>query len=67
MTNAIENDLLTVSQVAQMLNCSTGTVRNLLKLGKLPHLRFGTSDRVIRIHKDDVRTFIECQRRTTAR
>ena len=66
MTDLLRNDLLSVKQVAQLLNCSVGTVRNLLKLGKLPCLRFGISDRVVRIHKDDVLSFIDQKRRVTA-
>ena len=54
-----ESILMSVEQTSKILNCSTGTIRNLLKLGKLPHIRFGTSDRVVRIRKDDVLAFIE--------
>ena len=58
------SELLTSSQAAQMLHCSVGTVRNLLKLGRIPCVRFGTSDKVVRIHRDDLFTFIDRQRQT---
>lgn len=64
MAEMPKNDLLTVKQTAQALSCSAGTVRNLIKLGEIPCLRFGTKNRVIRIHKDDVTAFIDRQRQT---
>lgn len=65
MAEMSKNDLLTVKQTAQALSCSAGTVRNLLRLGKLPCLRFGVHDRVVRIHKDDVTAFIDRHRQAT--
>ena len=59
-----ESELWSVDRTAKFLNCSAGTVRNMLKQNKLPCLRFGTHNRVLRIHKDDVLVFIERQRGT---
>ncbi len=48
----MQDQLLTLEQVAERLNCSTYTVRRMISRGELKASRFG---RLIRVHPDDVR------------
>jgi excisionase family DNA binding protein len=66
MTEKKTSELLTLSQTAQILHCSVGTVRNLVKLGKLACLRFGIADKVVRIHQDDLLAFIDQNRQAAS-
>ena len=67
MTEPFENDplMLTVKEAAIRLSCSVSTVRNLLKLGLIPHLRYGVKNRVIRIQKSDLLYFIDQRRQAS--
>lgn len=49
-------DLLTVAQVAEQLQCSSGTVEQLARSGRLPAFKLG---RLWRIRRQDLEAF--CQ------
>jgi excisionase family DNA binding protein len=50
--------MLTVRAVAQRLSCSTQTVRNLIRTGRLPaSRRLGTARGAWQIHEDDLAEF----------
>ncbi|MGL6195801.1 MAG: excisionase family DNA-binding protein [Thermoguttaceae bacterium] len=51
--------LLTPKEVAARLACSVGPVRNMIIGGRLPAIRFGIDDRVVRVKAEDVDLFIE--------
>lgn len=62
MSQVLEAPLLTVNEISKLLACSPATVRNMVNRGDLPSVRFGTAGGVIRIHRDDLQSFIEAQR-----
>ncbi|MGL4595280.1 MAG: helix-turn-helix domain-containing protein [Thermoguttaceae bacterium] len=58
-TNLEAGDLLTKSQAAKLLSCSLGTISNLIIRGDLRAVKFGTKDKVVRIHREDVNAFFQ--------
>jgi excisionase family DNA binding protein len=50
--------LYTVAEAAAIFGVSQRTVHKWISSGKLPHLRLGEDGRLIRIHSDDIETFI---------
>lgn len=54
--------LLTVDQIAEILNESTKTTRRRIKSGELPHIRLG---RLVRVLPDDLERYIASRRRTS--
>ena len=54
----LERDLLTVSEVAEIMRVSNMTVYRLIKSGQLPAIRVGKS---YRIREDDVDRFLSDQ------
>ncbi len=53
--------LLQARQVAEKLNISTFTAYELMRRGELPVIRVGP--RLVRVREEDLRRFIERQRR----
>ena len=49
---------LSIRQVADRLGLSETAVRRMIKKGKLPSMRTGPSDKVIRISERDLETYI---------
>ncbi|MGL6225342.1 MAG: helix-turn-helix domain-containing protein [Thermoguttaceae bacterium] len=59
----MSDKILTVEEAAEMLRCSQGTIRNLIKAKKLPAIRFGTSERgTVRIEAAQLEGFVEKMR-----
>ena len=58
-----ETALLSADQASKILGCSVGTVRNLFKSGELHAIRFGTKNKTVRVHREDVERFIADKRR----
>ena len=54
------DQLLTVNDVRELLNCSRNTVTRMQATGKLPSIKLG---RAVRFHPEDVRRMIEELRR----
>ena len=52
----METTLYKVDEVAELLRCSTATVRSLIKSGQLPHILVGKRQRV---RGDDLMEFCE--------
>lgn len=53
--------LLTVSEVAERLNCSSKTVRRLIANGDLEALRIGPSSRLVRVSERALRVYLAHQ------
>ena len=49
--------LLTIEQVAEILQVSTRTVRRYIKAGRLPSINLG--ERIVRVSEGDLGTFID--------
>lgn len=56
--------LLTVSEAAEQLRCSVKQLRRIIDSGALQVVRLGLSARSDRVHPDDLRAYIDSQRRT---
>jgi excisionase family DNA binding protein len=54
---AEQPQLLTIRDIAQVLNVSEGTVRNLVKKGELPRAR-KVNGRLARWHRADVEAYL---------
>lgn len=55
--------LLTTTQVADILGVSVRTVQHWIKNGTIPHIRLGEGERLVRIRAVDLERFIETYRR----
>jgi excisionase family DNA binding protein len=51
--------LLTLADATEVLNCSVKTLRRRIAAGELPAIRDG---RMVRIHPDDLRRFVQGRR-----
>jgi excisionase family DNA binding protein len=52
----VDDELLTVAEVAEILRLNPQTIRNWIDAGKLPHVRLG--ERRVRIWRSDFQAFI---------
>ena len=53
--------LLTVSEVAERLNCSSKTVRRLIVTGDLEAVRIGPAGRLVRVSEQALRIYLAGQ------
>jgi excisionase family DNA binding protein len=58
----MEDDLLTVAEVAAMLRLNDQTVRKWLRDGRLPGIYLGTRTAGWRVKRSDVTAFLDAQR-----
>ena len=54
--------LLTISETAKRLSCSTRMVRRLVATGRLRVVRLGETARSDRVHPDDLEAFVQVRR-----